>query len=176
MLSLTIEIRHPTKTAYRGVASRAPLVDSRHENDPSDPIPDLLIALISDCRISSAQKVAITFDDLPLNGDLPPGVTRVQIARDTLAVLKKWHVPASVWIRQCEETGRQSDAAEALKIWAAAEPFGESYIRTSGFECRIPRKLLSGRSKRTSRPWSYWRRRTELALAALSVSARGRHG
>ena len=33
-----------------------------------------------------AQKVAITFDDLTLNGDLPPGVTRAQIARDTIAL------------------------------------------------------------------------------------------
>jgi hypothetical protein len=30
-------------------------------------------------------KVALTFDDLPLNGTLPAGVTRVEITRDTLA-------------------------------------------------------------------------------------------
>ena len=44
-------------------------------------------------NVCSAQKVAITFDDLPLNGDLPPGVTRVQIARDTIALLKARHLP-----------------------------------------------------------------------------------
>lgn len=82
-----------------------------------------LIALISDCRISSAQKVAITFDDLPLNGDLPPGVTRVQIARDTLAVLKEWHVPASYGFVNAKKLEGNPDAAEALKIWASAEPF-----------------------------------------------------
>ena len=94
-----------------------------------------LIALISDCRISSAQKVAITFDDLPLNGDLPPGVTRVQIARDTLAVLKEWHVPASYGFVNAKKLEGNPDAAEALKIWASAEPFAKSYLRPSRPEC-----------------------------------------
>ena len=34
----------------------------------------LLLVLLA-CWTCAAQKVAITFDDLPLNGDLPPGVT-----------------------------------------------------------------------------------------------------
>ena len=37
-------------------------------------------------QVCAAQKVAITFDDLPLNGDLAPGVSRVQIARDVASV------------------------------------------------------------------------------------------
>ena len=44
-------------------------------------------------NIGMAQKVAITFDDLPLNGDLPPGVTRVQIARDAIALFEQRHLP-----------------------------------------------------------------------------------
>ena len=39
------------------------------------------------------QKVAITFDDLPLNGNLPPEVTRAQIARDTIRLLKARQAP-----------------------------------------------------------------------------------
>lgn len=75
-------------------------------------------------KVCAAQRVAITFDDLPLNGDLPPGVTRVQIARDTLAVLKARHVPPVYGFINAKKLEGDADAAEALKLWAAAEPFG----------------------------------------------------
>jgi peptidoglycan/xylan/chitin deacetylase (PgdA/CDA1 family) len=81
----------------------------------------ILFFLISAC---AAQKVAITFDDLPLNGDLPPGVTRVQIARDTIAVLEKAHMPPAYGFINAKKLEGNADAAEALRIWAAAEPFG----------------------------------------------------
>ena len=75
-------------------------------------------------QLCVAQKVAITFDDLPLNGDLPPGVTRVQIARDTLALLKAWHLPPAHGFINAKKLEGNADAAEALKIWAAEEPLG----------------------------------------------------
>jgi len=78
-------------------------------------------ALSIACR---AQKVAVTFDDLPLNGDLPPGVTRVDIAREALAVLQKRHVPAAYGFINGHKLEGDADAAEALKLWAASEPFG----------------------------------------------------
>lgn len=71
-----------------------------------------------------AQEVAITFDDLPLNGELPTGVTRVQIARDTVAVLKKRHVPPVYGFINAKKLEGDVDAAEALKLWVASEPFG----------------------------------------------------
>src|SRR5208282_1062961 len=72
----------------------------------------------------SAQKLAITIDDLPQNGALPPGVTRVDITRDTLAVLKKRHVPPVYGFINAKKLEGSVDGAEALKLWAAAEPFG----------------------------------------------------
>ena len=74
--------------------------------------------------VSFAQKIAVTFDDLPLNGDLPPGVTRVKIAGDTLALLKARHVPAAYGFINARKLEGNADAAEALKVWAAAEPIG----------------------------------------------------
>jgi peptidoglycan/xylan/chitin deacetylase (PgdA/CDA1 family) len=74
--------------------------------------------------LCAAQKVAITFDDLPLNGDLPPGATRVEIARDTIALLKSRHLPAAYGFVNAKKLEGNSDAAEALREWAAAEPFG----------------------------------------------------
>jgi peptidoglycan/xylan/chitin deacetylase (PgdA/CDA1 family) len=71
-----------------------------------------------------AQEVAITFDDLPLNGDLPAGVTQTEIARKTLAVLKQRNVPPAYGFVNGQKLEGDADAAEALKLWAAAEPVG----------------------------------------------------
>ena len=75
-------------------------------------------------NVCAAQKVAITFDDLPLNGDLPPGITRVQIARDAIAILNARHAPPAYGFINARKLEGNQDAAEALKIWAAAEPIG----------------------------------------------------
>jgi len=74
--------------------------------------------------ICAAQSVAITFDDLPLNGLLPPGVTRAETARNVLAILKKRHVPPVYGFINAKKLEGNADAAEALKLWAAAEPVG----------------------------------------------------
>jgi len=72
----------------------------------------------------AAQKLAITLDDLPQNGGLPPGVTRVEITKATLAVLKKRHVPPVYGFINSKKLEGSADGAEALKLWAAAEPVG----------------------------------------------------
>lgn len=82
-------------------------------------IPLLLIV-----DVCFAQKVAITFDDLPLNGDLPAGLTRVQIARDAVALLKGRHLPPAYGFINAKELEGNTDGAEALKVWAASEPIG----------------------------------------------------
>jgi len=70
------------------------------------------------------QKLAITMDDLPLNGALPPGVTRAETTRNVLAVLKKRHVPAVYGFVNAKKLEGNADGAEALRLWAAAEPVG----------------------------------------------------
>jgi peptidoglycan-N-acetylglucosamine deacetylase len=84
-------------------------------------LPILLFVMTGLCL---GQKVAITFDDLPLNGDLPPEVTRVQIARDTIRLLKARQAPPAYGFINAKKLEGNADAAEALKVWAAAEPFG----------------------------------------------------
>src|ERR1700688_44976 len=74
--------------------------------------------------ICSAQKLAITMDDLPLNGLLPPGVTRAETTRSVLGILKKRHVPPVYGFINAKKLEGNADAAEALKLWAAAEPVG----------------------------------------------------
>jgi peptidoglycan-N-acetylglucosamine deacetylase len=72
----------------------------------------------------SAQKLAITMDDLPVNGLLPPGVTRAETAKNVLAILKKRHVPPVYGFINAKKLEGSADGAEALKLWAAAEPVG----------------------------------------------------
>src|ERR1700683_5314979 len=76
------------------------------------------------CGVCSPHKLAITFDDLPLNGELPPGVTRPQTAANVLAILRKRHVPPVYGFINAKRLEGSADGAEALKLWAAAEPFG----------------------------------------------------
>jgi peptidoglycan/xylan/chitin deacetylase (PgdA/CDA1 family) len=76
------------------------------------------------CGTGTAQKLAITFDDPPLNGLLPPGVTRVETTENVLEILKKRHVPPVYGFINAKKLEANADGAEALKLWAAAEPLG----------------------------------------------------
>ena len=82
------------------------------------------LLLCLSANLCLAQKVAITFDDLPLNGDLPPGITRVEIARDAIAILKARRLPGAYGFINAKKLEGNADAAEALKIWVASEPVG----------------------------------------------------
>jgi peptidoglycan-N-acetylglucosamine deacetylase len=76
------------------------------------------------CGICAAQKLSITFDDLPLNGLLPPGVTRAETTKNVLEILKKRHVPPVYGFINAKKLEGNLDGAEALRLWAAAEPVG----------------------------------------------------
>ena len=65
-------------------------------------------------------KVALTFDDLPINGQVPAGVSLTQITRDTVAVMKKHRIPASYGFINAKKLEGDPDGAEALKTWVAA--------------------------------------------------------
>jgi peptidoglycan/xylan/chitin deacetylase (PgdA/CDA1 family) len=93
-----------------------------------------VLALAATC---AAQKLAITLDDLPQNGALPPGVTRVEITQKTLAVLKKQHVPVYGFINAKKLEG-SADGAEALRLWAAAEPIGNHTYSHMDLEQNTP--------------------------------------
>jgi peptidoglycan/xylan/chitin deacetylase (PgdA/CDA1 family) len=66
-----------------------------------------------------AQGVAITFDDLPLNGELPPGVTRVQMVKDVVAILKQRKAPPVFGFVNAKRLEGNPDGAAALKEWIA---------------------------------------------------------
>jgi peptidoglycan/xylan/chitin deacetylase (PgdA/CDA1 family) len=62
-------------------------------------------------------KVALTFDDLPLNGALPLGAKQSDFARDTIKVLKKHRIPPSYGFINANKLERNPDGARALQIW-----------------------------------------------------------
>jgi len=65
-------------------------------------------------------KVALTFDDLPVNGQVPAGVSLTQMTRETVAVMKKHRIPASYGFINARQLEGNPDGAEALKAWVAA--------------------------------------------------------
>ncbi|MEJ0087311.1 MAG: polysaccharide deacetylase family protein [Pseudomonadota bacterium] len=70
-------------------------------------------------------KVALTFDDLPINGTLATGFKPSDYARDTVAVLRKHHIPPSYGFINAGKLERDPDGAVALRIWAAGgNPLG----------------------------------------------------
>ena len=71
-----------------------------------------------------AQKLAITMDDLPLNGELPPGVTEVENTRRVLEILRRNNVPPVYGFVNAQRLEGNDGGAAALKLWAAQEPVG----------------------------------------------------
>ena len=70
-------------------------------------------------------KVALTFDDLPLNGAKPASKSEEQIARDTVAVLKKHHIPPSFGFINARGLESSLDGAHALQVWiGSGNPLG----------------------------------------------------
>jgi peptidoglycan-N-acetylglucosamine deacetylase len=97
-----------------------------------------LIFFLQITGVGAAQKVAITFDDLPLNGFLPPGVTRAETTKNVLAILKKRHVPPVYGFINAKKLEGNADSAEALKLWAAAEPVGNHTYAHMDLEQNTP--------------------------------------
>src|SRR5580700_9574220 len=82
------------------------------------------LLILTLCWVCAAQKVAITMDDLPRNGALPPGVTQEETTKRVLAILKERHVPPVYGFINAQKLEGSEDGAEALKLWAAAELVG----------------------------------------------------
>jgi len=70
-------------------------------------------------------EIALTFDDLPINGSLPAGMTQSALTRDTVRVLKKHRIPPSYGFINADKLERDPDGALALQTWiAAGNPLG----------------------------------------------------
>ncbi|WP_260706371.1 polysaccharide deacetylase family protein [Edaphobacter flagellatus] len=72
-----------------------------------------------------AQQVAITFDDLPEHGDLPPHVTRLQVAKSILATIREERLPPVYGFINAVALKDTPSEIHVLRAWrAAGQPLG----------------------------------------------------
>ena len=90
-----------------------------------------------------AETLAPTFDDLPLNGEIRPGTTRVGIVRDVLAILESRKVPPVYGFVNAKRMEDSQDGADALRAWIAGGQLvgNHSYSHTDLTEVRADRFL-----------------------------------
>lgn len=79
-----------------------------------------LVILFLFCVAVRAEKVALTFDDLPLNGQLPNGVSEADIAKRALAILKARKVPQVFGFANTKKLIDNPAGQQALQLWVAA--------------------------------------------------------
>jgi len=71
------------------------------------------------------QRVALTFDDLPVHGALPPGLSRSDIARSVLAALAARKAPPTYGFVNAKGLEEAPGNADVLRLWrAAGHPLG----------------------------------------------------
>ena len=68
----------------------------------------------------STREVALTFDDLPAHGPLPPGMTRVDIANSIIRALQAAHAPETYGFVSAKGLEQEPSSAAVLQLWRAA--------------------------------------------------------
>ncbi len=83
-----------------------------------------VVALSAQSRTDAA-RVALTFDDLPAHGPLPPGLTRVDIATRIIDALRSHKAPAVYGFVNAKDLDEHPDDAQVLRLWRdAGYPLG----------------------------------------------------
>jgi peptidoglycan/xylan/chitin deacetylase (PgdA/CDA1 family) len=77
-------------------------------------------ALLAAAVSMSAQQIAFTWDDLPSHGPLPPGETRVEIARQLIDAMKAAHMPPVYGFINGVGTEHEPASTPMLKMWRDA--------------------------------------------------------
>ena len=73
----------------------------------------------------SAREVALTFDDLPVHGPLPVGMTRLEIASGVIRSLQAAHAPPSYGFVNAKSLEQEPSSVAVLEAWRAAQfPLG----------------------------------------------------
>lgn len=84
-----------------------------------------LFLLVGFSATVSAQQVAITFDDLPAHGPLPPKATRLEVAKEVIDALHRAQVPPTFGFVNGVIIQQQPDTASVLDAWrGAGNPLG----------------------------------------------------
>lgn len=76
--------------------------------------------LISEAAAFPQAKVALTIDDLPSHGALPPGMTRTDVAKSILNTLKQARAPKVYGFVNAKKLEQHPEDIEVLKLWREA--------------------------------------------------------
>jgi peptidoglycan/xylan/chitin deacetylase (PgdA/CDA1 family) len=110
--------------------------------------------------------VAITVDDLPQHGDLPPGMTRSDIAKSMIATFQAKGVPQVYGFMNAKRIGDDPDRSASLRLWVdAGLPLGShtfSHIdltthRAEEFETEIAENEPFLQTLMGTRDWHWFR-------------------
>jgi peptidoglycan/xylan/chitin deacetylase (PgdA/CDA1 family) len=71
-------------------------------------------------KLSAHPVLALTFDDLPAAGSLPPGGNRTKVAADLISALQTAHLKGVYGFVNASKLENDPDAQQALRIWVAA--------------------------------------------------------
>lgn len=70
--------------------------------------------------VAASQEVALTFDDLPAHGPLPPGMTRVEVSKSIITTLKAANAPQVYGFINAEKLEKVPEDRAVLEEWRAA--------------------------------------------------------
>ena len=85
----------------------------------------LLLLVLAACSPALAQQMAVTIDDLPAHGQLPPGLTDLQIARQILDTLARERLPPVYGFINGARIAARDPTNGVLRAWrAAGQPLG----------------------------------------------------
>jgi peptidoglycan/xylan/chitin deacetylase (PgdA/CDA1 family) len=77
----------------------------------------LIMLYLIACGAARAQRIAITFDDLPAHSVLPRGETRMQVAKQILRALRRAHLPPTYGFVNAEPIEKTPDLVTVLAAW-----------------------------------------------------------
>jgi peptidoglycan-N-acetylglucosamine deacetylase len=75
------------------------------------------LCLLAFATTALAQEVALTFDDLPAHGPLPPGVTRTDVVNSIIKTLQDARVPQVYGFVNAHKLEQSPEDIEVLKAW-----------------------------------------------------------
>jgi len=78
------------------------------------------LGLVSAASAQQRLEVAITVDDLPSHGDLPPTMTRAEIAKKMIEAFKAKGVPGVYGFVNAKNIGGEEEKSGVLKMWVQA--------------------------------------------------------
>jgi len=85
----------------------------------------LAVSLTLCAAFAWGQQMAVTFDDLPVHGPLPPGVTRLEVTQSILETLKREKLPPVYGFINGGRGAEDAGSVSVLEAWRkAGQPLG----------------------------------------------------